>query len=78
MKNDILQCVDHRSVDRGRTYNAVVILTFHDDLFFKENLLLSRVELLIAVGLYRDDFEICNPLDTSRKKGRNRCVLCIG
>lgn len=33
----------------------------------KENKLLSE-ELGIALGLYIDDFEICNPLGTSKKK----------
>lgn len=42
--------------------------SFRDGLFFKENPLLSGDELSIAVGLYIDDFEVCNPLGTSRKK----------
>lgn len=34
--------------------------------YFKENRLLT--ELGIALGLYIDDFELCNPLGTSKKK----------
>lgn len=41
--------------------------SFHDGEYFKENKLLSD-ELGIALGLYIDDFEICNPLGTSKKK----------
>lgn len=39
-----------------------------DGLYFKENPLLSGEHLTISVALYIDDFEICNPLGTSRKK----------
>lgn len=39
-----------------------------EGLYFKENPLLSREDLSISLALYIDDFEICNPLGTSRKK----------
>ncbi|KAK0131528.1 putative nuclease HARBI1 [Merluccius polli] len=39
-----------------------------DGSFFQENSFLSGDELRILVRLYIDDFEICNPLGTSRKK----------
>lgn len=42
--------------------------SFYDGSYRKENHLLSGEEFHIAVGLYIDDFEICNPLGTSRKK----------
>ncbi|XP_063763029.1 uncharacterized protein LOC134880193 [Eleginops maclovinus] len=41
--------------------------SFQDGEYFKENKLFAE-ELGIALGLYIDDFEICNPLGTSRKK----------
>lgn len=44
--------------------------TFSDKSYFKENPLLSGEELCISLGLYIDDFEICNPLGTLRKKRR--------
>ncbi|XP_028332484.1 uncharacterized protein LOC114481687 [Gouania willdenowi] len=42
--------------------------SFRDGLFFKNNLFLSGGELRVLLNLYIDDFEICNPLGTSRKK----------
>lgn len=42
--------------------------SFYDSLNRKENPLLSEEEFHIALGLYIDDFEICNPLGTSKKK----------
>lgn len=44
------------------------IKTFRDGLYFKDNEFLFSEELRIALGLYIDDFEVCNPLGTSRKK----------
>lgn len=44
------------------------IKTFRDGLYFKDNKILFSDELRIALGLYIDDFEVCNPLGTSRKK----------
>lgn len=41
--------------------------SFYDGTNFKENLQLSK-ECAISLILYIDDFEICNPLGTSRKK----------
>lgn len=42
--------------------------TVRDGEYYKQNPLLSGEGLRIAVHLYVDDFEICNPLGTSRKK----------
>lgn len=42
--------------------------SFHDGSHFKENRFLSGEEFRISLLLYCDDFEICNPLGTSRKK----------
>ena len=39
-----------------------------DGSYFQENSFLSGDELRILVRLYIDDFEVCNPLGTSRKK----------
>lgn len=44
-----------------------VYTSFWDGLFFKRNAILSK-ECAISLILYVDDFEICNPLGTSRKK----------
>lgn len=42
--------------------------TVRDGEYFKQNKFLSGEGIKIAVNLYVDDFEICNPLGTSRKK----------
>lgn len=42
--------------------------SFHDGSHFKENKFLSDEDLRISLLLYCDDFEICNPLGTSKKK----------
>ncbi|XP_035848765.1 uncharacterized protein LOC118493311 [Sander lucioperca] len=42
--------------------------TIRDGEYYKQNHFLSAEGLRIAVNLYVDDFEICNPLGTSRKK----------
>ena len=40
--------------------------TFQDGSYFKQNEHFGEQELLIALGLYIDDFELCNPLGTSK------------
>lgn len=42
--------------------------TIRDGEYYKQNSFLSSEGFRIAVHLYIDDFEICNPLGTSRKK----------
>lgn len=42
--------------------------SFRDGSHFKENKFLSGEELRLSLLLYSDDFEVCNPLGTSRKK----------
>lgn len=42
--------------------------TFRDGSHFKENVLLNVEEFRIALWLYIDDFEVFNPLGTSKKK----------
>lgn len=44
-----------------------VYRSFWDGLLFKRNVVLSK-ECSISLILYIDDFEICNPIGTSRKK----------
>ncbi len=41
--------------------------TFQDGKVYKENIFFSGEELRLSLSLYVDDFEICNPLGTSRK-----------
>ena len=42
--------------------------TYRDGKYFKSNDLLCSNEFRLCLTLYVDDFEICNPLGTSRKK----------
>ena len=42
--------------------------SFRDGDYFKENEILSGKDVSLSITLYIDDFEICNPLGTSRKK----------
>lgn len=42
--------------------------TSFDGLYFKENPLLSGEDQYITLALYIDDVDVCNPLETSRKK----------
>lgn len=42
--------------------------TFHDGTHLKENELFSTEEITLPLLLYINDFEVCNPLGTSRKK----------
>jgi len=48
--------------------------SFHDGTHFKENLLLSTEDITLPLLLYIDDFEVCNPLGTSRKKHKITAV----
>lgn len=52
--------------------NSGVYERFLDGQYFRGNLFFSA--LRIAIGLYIDDFEVCNPLGTSRKK-HNICAV---
>lgn len=55
----------NRNSDSGEqhTYRS-----YQDGSYFRENAFLSGNELRILVNLYGDDFEVCNPLNTSRRK----------
>ena len=60
-RSEILQTLQRSNEQEGH-YSS-----FQDGEYFKENRLLSD-KLSIALGLYIDDFEICNPLGTSKNK----------
>lgn len=49
--------------------------TFQDGSYFKENF--GEKELHISLGLYIDDFELCNPLGTSRKIHKITAVFWV-
>jgi hypothetical protein len=41
--------------------------SFQDGKYYKDNKLLGQQNICISLALYIDDFEICNPLGSSRK-----------
>ncbi len=49
--------------------------SFQDGRYYKEYKLLGEKESGIALGLYIDDFEVCNPLGTSRKTHKITAVF---
>lgn len=51
--------------------------SFQNGRYDKKNKLFGEEELSIALGLYRDDFEVCNPLGTSRKIHKITAVYWI-
>lgn len=51
--------------------------SFHDGIHFKNNTLLSENNPAISLILYVDDFEVCNPLGTSRKKHKITAVYWV-
>ncbi|KAK6479283.1 hypothetical protein HHUSO_G19991 [Huso huso] len=51
--------------------------SFRDGTHFKENECLSTDELTVSLLLYVDDFEVCNPLGTSRKKHKITAVYWV-
>ena len=61
-KNDILKFIlDTEAVPEG------VYKSYKDGLYFKSNTFLQNKHCPVLIGLYTDDFELCNPLGTSRK-----------
>ncbi|KAG5268668.1 hypothetical protein AALO_G00215090, partial [Alosa alosa] len=51
--------------------------SFRDGDYFKGNPLLSGEDVSLSITLYIDDFEICNPLGTSRKKHKICAVYWV-
>lgn len=51
--------------------------SFTDGTHFKENALSSTEDLTLSLLLYIDDFEVCNPLGTSRKKHKITAVYWV-
>lgn len=51
--------------------------SYADGEHFKENSLLSRDEFTVVLTLYLDDFEIANPLETSKVKHKICAVYWV-
>ena len=63
-REEVLQALaKNKSVEQSGHYKS-----FLDGDFYKSNGILSGQELSVAITLYIDDFEICNPLGTSKNK----------
>ena len=62
-----------------KTYSGVMptYRSFFDGIYFKENEFCCQDEFQIYIGLYVDDFEVCNPLGTSRKKHKVCAVYWV-
>ena len=50
-----------------RRVHSAKYCDFRDGLFFSNNSLCQIEETVLLIGLYQDDFEVANPLGTSRK-----------
>lgn len=51
--------------------------SYRDDASFKDNAFFNEEELRIALFLYVDDFEVANPLGTSRKKHKQTAIYWV-
>lgn len=51
-----------------KVYVSQEYTSFADGHYFNENSLLASDEFKISLGLYIDDFEVVNPLGTSKLK----------
>ncbi|KAL0194605.1 hypothetical protein M9458_008177, partial [Cirrhinus mrigala] len=78
-KQDIVDRVveNHRARTSPASCSSHDYRSFQDGTHFKENSLLSGKDLTISLTLYADDFEVCNPLGTSRKKHKLFAVYWI-
>lgn len=75
-RNDVLDKL-LQTEDREYFPEWAQFKSYRDGLYCKENQLLSSEDLSIALGLYIDDFEVCNPLGTSRKKHKICAVYWV-
>ncbi|XP_057181928.1 uncharacterized protein LOC130548896 [Triplophysa rosa] len=75
-RNDVLDKL-LQTEDREIFPDCAQFKSYKDGLYCKENQLLSSDNLSIALGLYIDDFEVCNTLGTSRKKHKICAVYWV-
>lgn len=64
---DILESVIKTHKTQQSTPTKEQYKSTRDGIFFKENSFFAGEELKLSISLYVDDFEVCNPLGTSRK-----------
>ncbi|XP_070410106.1 uncharacterized protein [Nothobranchius furzeri] len=70
IKHFVEKVVENHQIHKTSEETGVKVTykSFYDGSHFKENYFLSCGELRILLTLYIDDFEVCNPLGTSRRK----------
>ena len=71
-KTDVLEKAMSEKVHVPQQYRS-----YADGQHFTENSLLAKDEFTIALGLYIDDFEVANPLGTSRLKHKMCAVYWV-
>ena len=71
-RKDLQELILREEETRPNLYES-----FHDGTYYKNNKLFSGSDLTIALNLYVDDFEICNPLGSSRKKHKITAVYWV-
>lgn len=69
-KKDLVERVveNHKAQQSKITGEHCIYRSYQDGSHFKQNSFLSGDEMRILLRLYIDDFEVCNPLGTSRRK----------
>ena len=72
-KTDVLDKAMSEKVHVPQEYRSYAVF----QQYFSENSLLSKDEFTIALGLYFDDFEVANPLGTSKLKHK-MCAVYWG
>lgn len=65
--SDILESLIQTHKTQENTSGIVQYKSTRDGIYFKENIFFNEEDLKLSVSLYVDDFEVCNPLGTSRK-----------
>lgn len=72
-RDDVLD----KALDEDVGSNCGFYKSFRDGKYFQENIFFSAGVFRIALGLYIDDFEVCNPLGTSKKKHKICAVYWV-
>lgn len=65
--SNILESVIYTHKTKRKTSRVVQYTSIRDGIYFEENTFFTGDDLKLSISLYVDDFEVCNPLGTSRK-----------
>lgn len=72
-----LKDIQEKAFNSSSTTSEGRYESFRDGTHFKENAFLSTESVTISLLLYIDDFEVCNPLGTSRRKHKITAVYWV-